>query len=169
MRNSLDVQLFNEIRTRLNSFSTSSAIPTIFGITRELIDERPDLIERWTLEKIAYLVQREKGRMTAAQNPPPFQDFLPGLDLAAQVPQPKKAIVVLGECTIHQLKAAVTVIRRENKERAEKRMDRRIGPLKRLIVEMSPYARMRHGLTVGEYCEVRAGIATLDRMVAATP
>src|SRR5256885_4821921 len=168
MRNSTDGRLLNAIRNQLAAETAAASSqghsPALrpFAIAKALIAEERELIEQWTLEKIAAVVQRQI--LAWARPRDSRQDFLPGFrDLAEPLPA-RKGVVPLGQATIQQLRDSVKVIRAQAQKRAETRLDARIGRLKRLIIEMAPYARMRHGLTVADYCELRAHGVTPARV-----
>jgi hypothetical protein len=154
MKNSLDTRLINAIRNRIASFSTDRAIPGVFAIARDVISHEEPLIAQWTLEKVARAVQRQLEAVMAPRSNP-YMDFLPGLVLSDPLPL-RKGFIALGEATIQKLRESVLALKMAHKERAERRLAAEVGRLKRLIIEMAPYARMNHGLTVERYCELRA-------------
>jgi hypothetical protein len=154
MRNSLDAWLINEIRTELRSEIHRGPSP-IFSVARAIIEREPARADQWRLEKMARLVSREMAAVAVPAGRSSYMDYLPGMDLTDQLPL-KKGSLPLGQATIQKLKESVVALRAAHKKRIEVRLDRRLGRIRRLIVEMAPYAREHHGLTVADYCELRA-------------
>lgn len=167
MRNSSDAWLINAIRSELLSGKHSGSSP-IFGVARAIIEREPDRADQWRLEKIGRVVSREMAAMADHAPKGPYMDYLPGMDLTDMVPL-RKGSVPLGQATIQKLKEGVIALRAAHKKRVEVRLDRRLGRLRRLIVEMAPYAQAHHGLTVADYCELRAkGVAPAARVRTAS-
>lgn len=165
MRNSLDAWLINEIRTELRS-EIHRGSSLIFSVARAIIEREPARADQWRLEKMARMVSREMAAAPVPTGRSSWMDYLPGMDLADQLPL-KKGSVPLGQATIQKLKESVVALRAAHKKRIEVRLDRRLGRIRRLIVEMAPYARAHHGLTVADYCELRAaGVEVLQTRTA---
>jgi hypothetical protein len=152
MAKSLDAWLINAIREELLSGRHLSAHPA-FSAAKAVIEAETERADMWRLEKIAAIAQREFGKLSRVSRP--YQDYLPGMDLADQLPL-RKGAVPLGQCTIQQLRESVTALRAAHKKKIETRVDPRVGRVRRLILEMAPYARRHHGLTVTDYCDMRA-------------
>jgi hypothetical protein len=155
MPNSLDAQLINAIRNRIAAFSTERPIHTVLAVAKEVIAQDETIVRQWTLDKIARLVRREMDKISEPRGGNPYMDYLPGLDLSDPLPL-RRGTIRLGDATIRILRESVIAMRALHKERAEQRLATELGRLKRLIIEMSPYARTKPGLTVSAYCELHA-------------
>ncbi len=162
MRTSIRSRILRELRASLwpkgdtaGAFSDpdkSTSADRAARAARELIERDAALAAEFSLHEFTRLALLELRRR--ANRPVAWQPFLPGLDLAVELPL-RKGTVALGEATIQQLRESLRVLRAARKARVEHRIDTRIGQVARLIKQMAPYARRRHGLAVAGYCDLR--------------
>jgi hypothetical protein len=118
-------------------------------------ESEPDLIRDWDVERLEVMLRGEVSGMLKPPKPQPFQMFLPGFrgDLGERIPV-EEGRVHLGEATLTQLKENLKTLKREAVEKV--RLDPKITEREKLIAEMTPYSRAHPGLTVEEYCNLRA-------------
>lgn len=129
-----------------------------FEIAEEFLDSEtgshPNLIREWNLTQLMTMLRAHVNDTLKPEKPPPYQMFLPGfrgLDERIEVEQGR---IPLGNATLRELRENLRVIKKAAMEKLKS--DPVITERQKLIDDMAPYARMHRGLTVAEYCELKA-------------
>ncbi len=146
-----------EIERAIRGFLATKPKGSAGVIATEFIAQNAVLIEKWAAQKVTRMIERE---MRSARPPKshPFQLFLSGFAPSIRVPL-KGHVISLGKATVSKLRESVRLMQ------AEALANPKIEAFARLADEMSPYAKTHRGVTVEEWCELRA--AGVDGVKAA--
>ncbi|GAC1508967.1 MAG: hypothetical protein NVS1B14_13020 [Vulcanimicrobiaceae bacterium] len=116
------------------------------NIAIEVYGSKRDLIEDWMFKNLLRLTRAAKSALLKKTRTE-SQLFLPGFAKLTRKLPLRKGSIVVRDATISKLKQFVKL---------EAKRSPAVIKTEALIKAMRPYARNRHGLTVGQFYELRA-------------